>query len=116
MNVRFEYLYRDAANYKAFAQVIFSNPSGLGLSEIFRRIEEALEARSPFPDLLHFYPERVGLHTVFLSAIYGASPDDLDCHEIGEIVETDGLVSDPKGRSIDVFLDDLNNTHQLSCT
>jgi hypothetical protein len=42
MNIKFNYLYRDAANYKVFGSLIFSNPDGLNLLEIEARIREEL--------------------------------------------------------------------------
>lgn len=41
-NLQFNYLYRDAGNYKVFGQVIFSNPEGLSLDHIEREIRAAL--------------------------------------------------------------------------
>jgi len=41
-NIKFFYLYRDAGNYKAFGEVIFSNPDGLPLTEIESKIRASL--------------------------------------------------------------------------
>lgn len=115
-HIELNYLYRDTSNYKAHAQVVFANPRRVSVDKICSELRSLLSESSPFPDMLHFHPERVGLETVFLCAIYGPSADDVDFHEIGEIIETDEPVSDPQGRSIDSFLDDLNKTHNLSYT
>lgn len=42
MNIKFNYLYRDASNYKKFGYGVFSNPGNLALSEIETRIRAAL--------------------------------------------------------------------------
>lgn len=42
INLQFNYLYRDAGNYKAFGYEVFSNPDKLELKEIERRIRTAL--------------------------------------------------------------------------
>jgi hypothetical protein len=34
MNIKFNYLHRDAGNYKVFGSVVFSNPDNLIISEI----------------------------------------------------------------------------------
>ena len=36
--VKFNYLYRDAGNYKSWGELIFSNPDGLNLKEIDRQL------------------------------------------------------------------------------
>jgi hypothetical protein len=41
-NIQFNYLYRDAGNYKVSGRVIFSNPEGLSLEGIEREIRAAL--------------------------------------------------------------------------
>jgi hypothetical protein len=42
MNIKFNYLYRDASNYKQFGFQIFSNPDNLSLPEIETRIRATL--------------------------------------------------------------------------
>lgn len=41
-NIRFNYLYRDAGNYKIFGSEVFANPDGLKLGEIQGRIKALL--------------------------------------------------------------------------
>lgn len=41
-NIQFEYLYRDAANYKNYGSVVFANPSNLSIAEIERQIRQHL--------------------------------------------------------------------------
>ncbi len=41
-NIQFNYLYRDAGNYKVFGHAIFSNPDGLDIDQIEKSIKLAL--------------------------------------------------------------------------
>src|SRR5690606_5386634 len=58
MNIRFNYLYRDAGNYKQYGLVVFSNPHNLPLREVEQSIRSALidgelfnDSRWQLPDL-----------------------------------------------------------------
>ena len=42
MNIRFNYLYRDAGNYKQYGGVVFTNPNGRPVNEIDQTIRAAL--------------------------------------------------------------------------
>jgi hypothetical protein len=53
--IRFNYLYRDSANYKTFGHKLFSNPELLTKDEITERIRQNLI------DTEFFYPESVGI-------------------------------------------------------
>ncbi|MGZ8190001.1 MAG: hypothetical protein ACXWTS_02080 [Methylococcaceae bacterium] len=60
MNVRFEYLYRDAGNFKNWGEIIFANPNNIEIDFITKKAEDALIERLYFvaskadiPDL-HF--------------------------------------------------------------
>lgn len=52
MNIKFNYLYRDAGNYKTFGYEVFANPHNLSLDEIEKAIRAALI------DEEYFYPEK----------------------------------------------------------
>lgn len=54
-NILFNYLYRDASNFKLFGGVVFSNPNNLSLEEIKRRIESRLI------DGMYFDPDEWGV-------------------------------------------------------
>ena len=41
-NIQFNYLYRDAGNYKIYASVIFVNPGNIGLAELSALIQSKL--------------------------------------------------------------------------
>lgn len=38
MNIRFNYMYRDAGNYKNFGFAVFKNPNSLSISELNKRL------------------------------------------------------------------------------
>jgi hypothetical protein len=38
-NIKFEYLYRDAGNYKVFGYIVFSNPENLNILEIQNQLK-----------------------------------------------------------------------------
>src|SRR5688572_2337555 len=42
MNVKINYLYRDAGNYKLFGHEVFLNPDSLPIEEVERKIRSAL--------------------------------------------------------------------------
>ena len=54
-SIEFEYLYRDAGNYKLFEQIIFSNPECLDLTTIEQRI------RGKLIDSEFFHPSNWGI-------------------------------------------------------
>jgi hypothetical protein len=59
-NIKFNYLYRDGANYKKYGSVIFANPNDIELSEIETLI------RSKLIDGEWFYADEWGLPELFL--------------------------------------------------
>jgi hypothetical protein len=61
MNVSFEYLYRDGANYKNWGEVVFKSISGLDLNELERQIVDGLI------DGQNFIAERVAVPTLYFS-------------------------------------------------
>lgn len=113
-NVAVNYMYRDASNYKCHETVIFENPRGVSVSELWRRINEALREVMLFEEQPIFRPEWVGLPTVFLFAQpgYSKNKDDHEWHELVEIEETDALPTLGEGSSICEFIEALRRTHK----
>jgi hypothetical protein len=106
MNIRLEYLYRDASNYKRWAEVVFENPQALSAAEVMETLGDATKRWRLFADVLHFRPERVGLPTCYLTEIgYPESEDDMDLHEVHRVVATEQPCTDR--RTIERFLADL---------
>ncbi|MCE7057977.1 hypothetical protein LZF95_25050 [Algoriphagus sp. AGSA1] len=96
-NLRMNYRYRDAHNYKEFGSVVFSNPAGM-------TVEEA--ASLLLPKLISeefFVPDKWGLPRLHASPYDPAV--DHEWHEFEEFEETDEEAMD--GREIGEFLEDV---------
>jgi len=100
-NIRFSYLYRDGSNYKAWGEVIFSNPENLIISEIETRLLNAF-----LPDKL-FIANQISISEKFLFLGGDFTHNDhcyheFDCIEVCEEGPTDALE-----RSVNDFLQDV---------
>ncbi|MCU4165417.1 hypothetical protein [Carboxylicivirga caseinilyticus] len=63
MNIQFEYLFRDAGNYKTFGEVVFTNQHNLAIAFVITTIEKGLiEGRWFDPD--RWQIPRFGFHKV----------------------------------------------------
>jgi hypothetical protein len=93
-NIKFHYMYRDGANYKQHAEIVFTNPENLEIEEI----ESELRAR--FISSEYFTPKDVGIPALQLYA-YDAEIDH-DWHEMTELTFTDEKPTD--NRSITEFI------------
>jgi hypothetical protein len=100
-NIKLTYLYRDAANYKAWGTVIFTNSDGLALDEIEKRLRLCL-----LDDGL-FVAAQVCIPDVFLFHQYPFSEDDHFYHKLDGVKFTAEQPTDLQGRSIREFIDDF---------
>jgi hypothetical protein len=98
-NVKLTYLYRDAANYKAWGTVIFTNPDGLPLDEIERRLRLCLF------DEEFFVAAQVCIPEVFLFREYAFSTTDHFYHEVDSVQYTNEQQTDSQTRSVKTFLE-----------
>ena len=99
MNIKLEYLYRDAANNKEWGDVVFGNTECLSAEEVASRAEPHLI------DGLWFVADKVGLPGLFA---YPYDPElDHDRHEVVAFTLTDDPVTDPQQRDITDFLTTL---------
>lgn len=80
LNIKINYLYRDASNYKQFGYVVFTNNSGLGLNYI----EKILRGR--LIDGEYFSASEWGFPELFFDT---STSDDHDWHEWCGIEFTD---------------------------
>ena len=103
MNIKFCYLYRDAANYKRYGEVVFSNNSGQSLQKIKAVILASL-IESEF-----FYAEKWGLPDLH----FEKWDEEIDhCyHEYNETEETDAK---PSNGDIATFLELITSHHSQS--
>ncbi|MBN8474641.1 hypothetical protein [Sulfuritalea sp.] len=101
MNIVFEYLYRDAGNYKNWESVVFSNPRAHDIDTVRASVRQAMSNAEFFdapaarlPDL-HF--------PVFCAEL------DVPLHEFFDVSDTDQAPDDLFGRSIDQLLVEIGN-------
>lgn len=96
MNIRVEYLYRDAGNNKNWGDVVFSNKADIGVEELEYQIRELLI------DGEFFVAEKAGLPNLY----FPDRDDELDhgWHQFHSLGITDDEVSDELGRDMDDFL------------
>ena len=101
MNIRFEYLYRDAGNFKNWGQVIFSNPSNIGAEEVATKAVALLIDSTWFVATQADVPD---LH-------FNDYNDQLDhgWHEVHGFELTDELPNDRESRTIEEFLESLRS-------
>jgi hypothetical protein len=100
-NIKFNYLYRDAENYKNWGSVIFENPTKESLVEIDKKIKQGLI------DSEFFIAEDVDIPTLYFSSYL----DEIDhqFHEYSSIEFTNDKVNDIKNRTILIFIEQLTN-------
>ncbi len=94
MNMRFEYLYRDASNFKKWGDVVFAG----GADEILAgRLRKALH------DGEWFIASQVRIPEMFLDD-YPLVQDDHCWHEFNALVVVDASANDVENRTIDEFV------------
>ncbi len=105
--VRFNYLYRDAGNYKSWAEIIFPNPDQLTLREIDKRLRLAFEQE------ILFIANQIEVTEVFLFLTHNLNEDDHCFHEYDsvEIIEHSNLSIEH--RSIKQFIEQVENASKL---
>ncbi|MCC7449580.1 MAG: hypothetical protein IT324_19320 [Anaerolineae bacterium] len=105
-NIRFNYLYRDAGNYKSYGSVVFKNPNSLSLAKIGARLRKAF-----FQGEL-FIAEQIGIADIFLYLDDELTVEDHCFHEFVSVEETTEAPTDPRGRSITTFVKKVEHEAQ----
>lgn len=100
VNVRFEYLYRDAGNFKRWGEVVFSNAHNIGQETLDTISGAALPL-----DGIYFLPDQVGVPNLLLEERIECL--DHDWHEIHAFELSDELPNDPQARDIELFIQSL---------
>lgn len=105
MNIRMEYLYRDAGNYKNWGEVVFANPSCAQVSDVEKLVTAELFERQ------YFWAKSVGLPDLHF-------PDfnvelDHDWHEFHAFAETEEMPDDAQGRNIEQLIECLRSQRPL---
>ncbi len=104
-NIRFNYLYRDASNFKKWGCIVFSNPQELTPAQILDQITKAI------PDSL-FIADQIRLPELFIYNEEPMNPDDHCFHEFFNVEESDKDADDPHCRTITNFIAELEGEQQ----
>jgi len=105
-NIKFNYLYRDGANYKSWGDVVFSNPDQMALHEIESRLIDAF-----LPDML-FVSHQISIPEKFLFANGKITKFDHCYHEFDSVEICTENPTDNLNRSITDFLKTVELTSQ----
>jgi hypothetical protein len=99
--IQFNYLYRDAGNYKQRGSALFTNPKKLGIKEIEQQLRLHFEQRELF--IAH----QIGLSELFFYIKEPITEDDHCYHEFASVTEIKTVEPEPRNRSISDFLTDV---------
>jgi hypothetical protein len=102
-NIKFDYLYRDAGNYKNWASVVFANPEKLPLDLIMESLQEAF-----LQDGL-FIAHQVRVPEAFFYTKGDATSDDHCFHEFDGAELSLEVPSDVHARTITQFIAETRN-------
>ena len=97
-NIKLNYLYRDAGNYKKWSSVVFSNPDGLPLESATKALRRA------FSQECLFIASQVRIPECFLFAEGRVNSDDHCFHEFDGIEASFEPPDDSYSRSISEFI------------
>jgi hypothetical protein len=99
MNICFEYLYRDAGNFKNWGEVVFANPNNLIPDELSSLVENLLIEQ------LYFVAEKASVPTLYFESYFPHL--DHGWHELNRFSATEEAANDPLGRDIGAFIKSL---------
>jgi len=105
MNVRFEYLYRDAGNFKNWGEIVFSNPRNINADLVAAMAEKVLI------DQAYFLASKAGVPD--LHFVEHDEDLDHDWHEVYAFRATDEAPNDPQGRDVEEFVESLQRASQI---
>ena len=99
MNVRFEYLYRDAGNFKSWGEIVFSNLRNISSDLVAEMAADVLIDHAYFVASKASVPD---LH-------FSEHDEELDhgWHEVHTFQSTDDAPNDSQGRDIEEFIESL---------
>lgn len=96
--IKFSYLYRDAGNYKNWAEVVFSNTDCLPVESIRKSLRDSF-----LRDGL-FIAHQVRLPDAFFAIGRDVTSDDHCFHEFGAVAASLEIANDRHARSIGQFI------------
>jgi hypothetical protein len=94
-NIKVNYMYRDASNYKKWASIVLENPQALSVQAFEARFLNAVKHHQLFADVQHFKPEDFGWETAYFNEHDPESSEDLDLHELCDIELTNEQAAYP---------------------
>jgi hypothetical protein len=100
-NIKFNYLYRDAGNYKNWAEVVFSNPDRLAPEAITQALQGAF-----LQDGLFIAPQ-VFIPDAFFFRESVATSDDHCFHEFDSVEASQAAPTDEQSRWIRQFVSEV---------
>lgn len=100
-NIKFNYLYRDGANYKSWGEVIFTNHEELHIKEVETKLMEAFLQEKLFIASQISIPEKF----LYLHGEY--TKDDHCYHEFDTVEVSEETATDTLGRNVVDFLRDV---------
>jgi hypothetical protein len=100
-NVSFEYLYRDASNYKDNGWIVLQGDR-MSVREANKRLSSAFDSG------LYFIADQIDIPEVFLWKLYPVSDDDHCWHEFEGLERTTAQATDP--RSLTEFVEAVENS------
>lgn len=106
-NIKFNYLYRDAGNYKKWADIIFSNPDRLTLGAITKALQGSFLADGLF------IADQIRIPEVFLSTEQGFTDDDHCFHEFDAVEPSPEISNDKFCRTIREFIAEVKREADL---
>ena len=98
MNIKFNYLYRDGANYKNWGSTVFINPEGLSLQELDTSLRQNFESEELF--IAH----QINIDELFFSKQVSLTNDDHCYHEYAGVEFTNKDATDSLQRSVYEFV------------
>ncbi len=101
--MKFNYLYRDAGNYKKWGEVNFANSEKMTVKEASARLPKAFDSGSLF------IASQIDIPEVFLFPEWDLSLDDHCFHEFFSVELSDESPSDKRGRSIKTFIEEVES-------
>lgn len=105
MNIRFEYLYRDAGNYKRWGEIVFSNRRDSPAEHISSMASKVLIDQAYFIASIAAVPD---LH-------FDSHIEEIDhgWHEVYSFNATDAVPSDGRDRDIEEFIEFLRMASEV---
>ena len=105
-NAEFEYLYRDASNYKFRNSITFANPSAIILEEADKWIQHLLGSQ------VLFIASQIRVPEMFPFLNDEPTEDDHCYHEFASIRPTTEAQNDTYGRSIAEFVKEIEGAER----